>query len=214
MVAAQAEKTSTKTRERIMDAAEDLFIEHGYSATSLRAIAQSAEVNLAATHYHFGSKFGLLAEVFHRRIQPIDEAWLAGLDELEAHGGTLTVRGIVEAFLAPILQCGDTDPELLERLPRLAGRIMGEPESLTKPLLEGELTEVASRYQAALAKALGEASPDIAWHFHFFLGGMIHLMRLQAPLGHAPSAQTLRQGIAALTDFAVAGFNQLKEDSR
>lgn len=213
MAAATAEKGSANTRERIMDAAEDLFIEHGFSATSLRAIAQNADVNLAATHYHFGSKFGLLAEVFHRRIQPIDEARLAGLNQLEACGGKLTVREIIEAFLAPILNSSDNDPLLLERLPRLAGRIMGEPESLTKPLLEAEFSEVASRYQRALAKALGDVpQQDIAWHFHFLIGGMIHLMRLQAPLGQKPSAQTLVQGAAALVEFAVAGFNQRRKD--
>lgn len=205
---------AASTRERIMDAAEDLFIEHGYSATSLRAIASAADVNLAATHYHFGSKFGLLAEVFHRRIQPIDAARQAGLDALEAKPEKMTVRAIVEAFLTPVITAGDHDPQWLERLPRLIGRLFGEPESLTKPLLEAEFTDVAGRYQRALAAALGGAPADqVAWHFHFLVGGMIHLMRLQAPLGKTPSAASLRAGLQALINFSVAGFNQLKKDA-
>ena len=52
----QANNAAADTRERILDAAESLFIEHGFAATSLRAIATLAQVNLAATNYHFGSK--------------------------------------------------------------------------------------------------------------------------------------------------------------
>jgi AcrR family transcriptional regulator len=44
------------TKERILDAAEALFMEHGFEATSLRQITALAEVNLAAVSYHFGSK--------------------------------------------------------------------------------------------------------------------------------------------------------------
>ena len=196
------------TREKIMDAAEDLFIEKGYSAASLRAIATAAGVNLAATNYHFGSKFGLLTAVFHRRIKPIDDERLAALDRLEDEEADPTVRQIMTAFLSPILRA-DNDPVLLDKLPRLAGRIMGEPETLTKPLLEGEFTEVAGRYQAALARALPQlALDDLRWRFHFMIGGMIQLMRLPTPLGQPPSDDSLRQGMHALIDFAVAGFAQ------
>ena len=48
---------ASSTRERILDAAEALFIEHGYAATSLRAITSAAAVNLAAAHYHFEPKW-------------------------------------------------------------------------------------------------------------------------------------------------------------
>ena len=60
------------TQDRILDAAEQLFVERGYSATSLRAIANEAEVNLAATNYHFGTKEGLLAAVIHRHMHPCE----------------------------------------------------------------------------------------------------------------------------------------------
>ena len=45
-----------ETKERILDVAETLFMEHGYEATSLRAITAAADVNLAAVNHHFGSK--------------------------------------------------------------------------------------------------------------------------------------------------------------
>ena len=56
------------TATRILDAAERLFVEHGFEATSLRTITQQAEVNLAAVNYHFGSKDALFQAVLVRRL--------------------------------------------------------------------------------------------------------------------------------------------------
>ena len=99
---AQQSSSPAETRERILDAAETLFAERGFAATSLRAIAARAEVNLAATHYHFGSKKGLLAAVFHRRIAPINTLRLDGLQQLEHSGEELTVRKRPAASFRPV----------------------------------------------------------------------------------------------------------------
>lgn len=49
-------RQSGGTKARILDAAEDLFVEHGFEAMSMRQITSRAAVNLAAVNYHFGSK--------------------------------------------------------------------------------------------------------------------------------------------------------------
>ncbi len=67
---------SLQTRERILDTCERLFGEHGYSGTSVRAIADAAGVNLAAAHYHFGSKTQLLEAVFQRDYPVISGVFL------------------------------------------------------------------------------------------------------------------------------------------
>ncbi len=198
------------TRGKILDAAEQLIIDNGYAATSLRAIANRAEVNLAATHYHFGSKMGLLAAVFHRRIEPIDAARQKLLDELENSTDTPTVREIVEAFLAPIKQAHQQ--ESLRTLPHLVGRIFGEPESITKPLIENEFAELAARYQTALGRALPHLSRDeLQWRFHFMVGSMVHLLRMHAPVGQSPTDASLGIGLEHLINYTVAGFTQLGE---
>ena len=46
-------------------------MENGYEAISTRAITSVAELNFGSINYHFGSKEGLLREVFRRRL-----AWL------------------------------------------------------------------------------------------------------------------------------------------
>ena len=52
--------TAKDTRERILETAERLFAESGFEGASVRAITSEAQVNLAALHYHFGSKDQLI----------------------------------------------------------------------------------------------------------------------------------------------------------
>ncbi|MFE6766546.1 TetR family transcriptional regulator [Streptomyces sp. NPDC057689] len=50
-------------RESLVVAARELFLERGYRATTLRAVAGAAGVDPALISYHFGSKKGLFADV-------------------------------------------------------------------------------------------------------------------------------------------------------
>ncbi len=52
--------THVDTRQRILDAALDLFIEQGFDGTSLRQIAEQLGVTKAALYYHFESKDDIL----------------------------------------------------------------------------------------------------------------------------------------------------------
>ena len=65
--------TSQDTKSRIVDVAEQLFMEHGFEATSLRQLTSSAGVNLAAVNYHFGSKEELFQAVLTRRLDPMNQ---------------------------------------------------------------------------------------------------------------------------------------------
>src|SRR5689334_21302266 len=92
------------TKEKLLDTAERLIAENGYVATSLRQIIGEAGVNLAAVHYHFGSKEELLDAVVMRHAGPVNRERLALLDrhEAEARGGAVPIARIFEALLAPM----------------------------------------------------------------------------------------------------------------
>lgn len=62
-----------ETRRRIRDAADALFLEHGYSATSMDDIATAAGVSRQTVFSTFGSKAGLLKEAFDVRLAGDDE---------------------------------------------------------------------------------------------------------------------------------------------
>jgi TetR/AcrR family transcriptional regulator len=53
-------------RERILDAAEELFSARGFGATSTRLIARHAGVNIALLYYYFESKEGLYRALIER----------------------------------------------------------------------------------------------------------------------------------------------------
>lgn len=52
-----------ETRQRILDAARDLFVENGYEATSMRAVAKRIEYTPTAIYHHFENKEALLVEL-------------------------------------------------------------------------------------------------------------------------------------------------------
>lgn len=57
------------TREKILYVAEQLFAEKGFTLTTVRDIASSADVNVAMISYYFGSKEQLIGEVFRNQMQ-------------------------------------------------------------------------------------------------------------------------------------------------
>jgi len=96
-------------REAILDAAERLFAERGIDAVSLRTINAEAGYSVAALHYHFGTRDGLVRALLERALPPIDTrraamlAALAGEAEppLEALVGAL-VHPLTAGFAAPV----------------------------------------------------------------------------------------------------------------
>src|SRR6186997_1363866 len=106
VIAISEGRGSTATKPRILDAAEALFMEHGFEATSLRAITAAAAVNLAAVNYHFGSKEELFEAVLTRRLDPMNEQRIELLTRLEAKAAPapLSCDRILLALFVPALR--------------------------------------------------------------------------------------------------------------
>ncbi len=199
------------TPERILEHAERLFIERGFAATSLRALTAGAEVNLAAVHYHFGSKEGLFQAVIHRRMAPVNQERTKRLDELEARvsAATLSVEEILDAFLAPVFS-----EDLSHELPsvaRLMGRLHGEPLSLVLPILRREFGALGRRFLNALARALPEVPlEELTWRFHLTIGAMIVAVTFERPVIVLPEApppdEPLQKLVERLVRYAAAGL--------
>jgi AcrR family transcriptional regulator len=184
------------TKERILDAAEKLFAEQGLGETSLRSVIAEAGVNLAAIHYHFGSKDALVEAVVDRRIAPLNEARLASLDEAERQFAPHSppVEGIVEAFVAPALRfCRDSGRGDL--FMKLMGRLLAEPEFFFERIAKEQFGQVRDRFVAAVERALpGLPREEVMWRLMFGIGALVHTMR------SAPWMQSMSDGICVDAD--------------
>lgn len=69
-------------RERIYEAAKDLFYENGFAKTTLRMIAERADANSAMVSYYFGSKTQLASEIIGDYYAAARRAGKVCLDEL------------------------------------------------------------------------------------------------------------------------------------
>ena len=70
-----------ETRNRILDAAEHVFSEHGVSRTSLEDIAQAAGVTRGAIYWHFKDKSDLFAAMVNRVTLPMEAMVARSSDE-------------------------------------------------------------------------------------------------------------------------------------
>jgi AcrR family transcriptional regulator len=96
-------RPSDVTRERIMKAAERLFAERGYDATSIRAIVAKARVNQAAINYHFDGKDGLYREVLRVAFRALTEQQLEHADEMKAMSREAALAEFIRRQLRPLL---------------------------------------------------------------------------------------------------------------
>jgi AcrR family transcriptional regulator len=161
------------TKQKILDTAERLIGEQGYAATSLRQIIAEAGVNLAAVHYHFGSKEELLDGVVLRRAGPVNEARIALLDRIEAESGdgAPAVERVLEAFLLPTAEAASRHPEFV----KLMGRMLFE--GLMPGIAQRHFQVATGRLLGALRKALPDLPDDeLRWRVHFMIGAMAHTM--------------------------------------
>ena len=161
------------TRARILDAAERLFMAHGYDGTSMRQITGEAGVNLAAVNYHFGSKEALIQEVFRRRLNWLNEERMRALDELEAtaDGQPLKPSQIVDAFFGTMIRMAEDEERGGVIFLRLLGRTLSEPSDFIRAFLAHEYKTVVERYKEALFRSLPDVpKAEIVWRFHFMLG--------------------------------------------
>ena len=170
-----AEVRNLDTRERILDAAERLFMAHGYEGTSMRQITGEAAVNLAAVNYHFGSKESLMQEAFRRRLGWLNEERLRVLNEMElaAGGNPLKPSQIVDGYFGTLLHMADDEARGGVTFLRLLGRTLTDPSEFIRTFLANEYAGVMERYKAALFKALPDVpKAEIVWRFHFMLGAI------------------------------------------
>jgi AcrR family transcriptional regulator len=202
------------TRTRILDTAESLFAEQGFEATSLRQVTREAEVNLAAVHYHFGSKLDLLRAVLERRVVDVNRERLAGLAALEAEaGGTAPpLECVLEVFLAAPLRAAAREPGHpgLRNFVVLVGRL-GSSSGPSYGAFEVAFREGRERFFPALRRAVPHVSDeDFGWRLRCVIGSLCAPVtapsRPRLGFGAADPVDAPEEALAQLVAFCAAGL--------
>jgi len=93
------------TAQRLLAAAERLIGERGLAATSVRAVCAEARANVAAVHYHFGSKDALVDAVLERRMSDLATRRRSMLEPLDSQRRP-PVRAVVDVLVRPLAEFG------------------------------------------------------------------------------------------------------------
>jgi AcrR family transcriptional regulator len=62
-----------KTKDKILDVAQDLFNKNGIRKVSVRSISEAMQISLGNFTYHFPSKKNLIVELYYKMIAEIEE---------------------------------------------------------------------------------------------------------------------------------------------
>jgi AcrR family transcriptional regulator len=169
-------KPQHETCTRILDAAEELFMQHGFEGTSMRHLTSRAGVNLAAVNYHFGSKQALIEAVFRRRLDPMNLERIAELERLES-ANNLSPEAIIRAFLLPSLRLVEDAKGGGRNFIRLLGRTYSEPAKEIRALIGQMYAPAMERYKKALERALPQMPADeLVWRMHFMFGTLAYTL--------------------------------------
>jgi AcrR family transcriptional regulator len=92
-------------RNKVLDAAFDLFQANGYCATSVQDVLNAAGVSGGALHHHFPTKRSLALAVFEERVAPaVRETWIDPVRSAASFGGG--VRSVFDDITAGLERRG------------------------------------------------------------------------------------------------------------
>lgn len=99
---------SVISQRRVLDAAAKIFRDYGYAGTTMRVIADEADLKAGSIYYHYKSKDELIGAVLDLGIQAVIETVDKAMAELPADAtGRMKVETAIRAHLSAIIENGD-----------------------------------------------------------------------------------------------------------
>lgn len=180
---------AARNRRRILDAAAQLFAQHGVDGVSLDAVAAAAGVGKGTLFRRFGDKAGLAAALLDERERALQEAMLTGPPPL-GPGAPPAARAVafVRAYLAHAL----VTPELVR---------MSETASPGARFRIGSFRFWLAHLRHLLTEA-GSSAPDVLAHALIAPLAAEHLLAMRAD---GLSDATIADGLARHAELIVGG---------
>jgi AcrR family transcriptional regulator len=201
--------TNIDTKEQILNIAEGQFAEKGFAGTTLRGVIREAGVNIAAVHYHFGSKEELFIAVVRRVAQQIVQSQLQQLAKYENRTELPSVENILEAFIAPPLRVIPQMGEAGMIRAQFLGRCRAEPLPIQQRA-EKEFDESQQRFLDILQRVLpNQTRTELQWKLDLAIAILIRTLnqvRQTGKLITGGSAEEIETAIARLVKFVAQGM--------
>jgi AcrR family transcriptional regulator len=176
---ASREKTrKPNMREAILAAAEELFSTNGFSAVSIRDVAQAAGASPGSVTYHFATKDGLLLEIYRRHCGPMN------LRRAELLAAAKRVRdlqdrleAIVRAYVLPAFSSGSDLAGGGARFTRLRAIMSAEGNDAARQIIAQTFDDTSHAFIDAIHESLPQIPrTEIVWRSHFLLGALYYTL--------------------------------------
>lgn len=195
------------TRDRILEAALDLFARHGFAGTSMRQLAQAVGLRESSLYNHFPGK----AAIYHALIDTHGPA--SSAERLRSPRYQALRRdpeGFCRLYAADLLAqwCDPREQRFQEMITAERHRLAAERAHFLSTLFQEELGTVADYLSGFAAAGLIRASDPLETA-RLFMGGltfvrMEHFL-VPAEASDRPAAQAALERFVA-TFLALAGF--------
>jgi len=202
-------------KERILDAAEQLFARRGFYGVPLRDITQAAGVDVALVGYHFGGKRELFTAVFERRAELLNRERLERLEEVRraALPGAPALEVIINAFTQPLVERSARGGPGWKSYFALIAYVNNSAE-FGPVMMTRHFDPLVARFIAVTREALPSCPPrEIYWGYQFLTGALTltfaetgRIDQLSGGLCRASDLESVHERLAA---YVAAGLRAL-----
>ena len=215
------DKPTGTTKERILEAACELFAKQGFQDTTTQQICALAEANIAAVHYHFRSKENLYREVWACLSAETKALWEHRIDVSAPPEGLL--RQFVRFRAEAILSEGRSG-----WYARLTHWEMSHPSCIHQEIVDGYVRRKMHWFDEVVGEMLGDRADRHTVRLAAFCihGPLVHLLEMRStprppppeadrehPAHHRPGSDP-EHLIETLTTFALGGLDRLAAQCR
>jgi AcrR family transcriptional regulator len=197
--------------DRLLDAAEKLFSEHGFEGSGVREIAATAGCNIAAINYYFGGKDKLYTEVWRRQLIQMRDVRMQAIEQvMSENDGNPSLedllRSYANAFIGPFV-----DESRSRRFMNLMAREMIDQHVNVNLFVD----EVVRPTLGALGSALLKSCPSleesrIPLLIVFIAAQLVHVVHIKAMFDQAKIAEIpafdLTEAVDNIVKFSAAGI--------
>ena len=199
-------------KDRLLDAAEGLFCEHGYKGTGIRDIAAAAGCNIASVNYYFGSKEKLYEEVWDRHLIPMRDARIASINKVMSQTETSSdLEGLLRSF-ADTFVGSMVDSSRMSQLGKLMAREYIDSHLPTDMFVEEVMMPTITAMNSALAKTCPDLDESKILPVVFsVVGQLVHLVHVKTMFEHGGDDLNLpafdyHELLDHIVEFSAAGI--------